>query len=107
MARNQIDPPLEPLERLLEKANAQAIEAKDYQPTVDIEAIDLSTEDALSLIGKLTPVAAASLEYVLRNPTKFPTQAVAAAKIVLERKLGAVPDTVIQNNMQFIVKWED
>jgi len=74
---------------------------------LSIDLASLTVEDAVAQVGALTPLATASLEYILRNPSKFPSQAVAAAKLVYERKLGAVPDTVIQNNMQFIVKWED
>lgn len=74
---------------------------------IDITLYDLPTEEAISAVGALTPLATASLEAILRNPHKYPSQAVAAAKLVYERKLGAIPDTMIQNNMQFIVKWED
>lgn len=74
---------------------------------LETEVNNLSTEDAISLIGGLLPLATAALEKILRSPTKHAAQVVAAAKLVYERKLGAIPDTVIQNNMQFIVKWED
>lgn len=66
------------------------------------------TAEQISLgVNKLAPLAIDSVEHILRNPSEYPNQAVAAAKEVLARTLGAVPDTVIQNNMQFIVKWQD
>ena len=113
MATKQTDDDTETLEEALERANAQAKAEREAAtkaisfPCKACEPADLSTEEAAKQIGMLAPVAAASLEHILRHPADYPSQAVAAAKLVYDRKLGAVPDTVIQNNMQFIVKWED
>lgn len=67
----------------------------------------LAVDDLQSSVNAMATLATKSLEYILRNPGKYPAHAVAAAKEVLARTLGAIPDTVIQNNTQFIVKWQD
>lgn len=91
-------PPMKPI-----TAAAQAVGLE----TISVALASIAVEDIEEMIGRLAPLATASLEVILRNPHKYPSQAVAAAKLVYERKLGAIPDTVVQNNMQFVVKWQD
>lgn len=60
-----------------------------------------TAEEALKELQSLIPLANASIEQILRDPLKYPAQAVKAAEIIFNRTLGAVPDTMIQNNMNF------
>ncbi len=106
--KSQLERPEKTLEEVTQELNEQPTQSPPAALTdAQIANADLALEDATKLLNSLFPVATAAMERILRNPEKYPSQAVAAAKLVYERKLGAVPDTVIQNNMQFIVKWED
>lgn len=96
-----------PLKNFTPRGNPPSEQPQPAAEVVEVDPREMTVEDAQAAVGALVPLATASIEVILRNPSKFPSQAVAAAKLVYERKLGAVPDTVIQNNMQFIVKWQD
>lgn len=91
------------------------VDVNNVSPTVETPPAEplstslraCTTEEALESVGNLTNLAIDALEAILRNPARYSKHIVGAANLVLQRKLGAVPDTVIQNNMQFIVKWEE